>query len=110
MTGSGKTASGGQRPGGLWKPIRAGGWIGGLRLETPDLAWVAGEAQESSRSHDVSGARYVDCLRRKQESGYQPADIAPAASTSAIPKGASPLAAGGMLAFVLTRHSFRDPA
>ena len=28
----GKRASGGQRPGGLWKPILAGGWISGLRL------------------------------------------------------------------------------
>src|SRR6185312_3153191 len=91
-------ASGGQRPSGLWNGSLAGGWIDGLRSQTHDLAAGAGEAQNHAGSHEAAGARDVDCLRRKEESRYQLADVDPAASMSAIPKGASPLAAGGLRA------------
>src|SRR5436190_195079 len=44
------------------------------------------QPQNPLRPHEVAGARNVGCLRRKQESGYQPADIATAASTNGFPK------------------------
>ena len=97
-----------------WRPLET---HSGLRLdrhppvEARYLAAGAGEAQNPVGPHEVAGARDVDCLRRKQERRYQSKASAPAASTDAIPKGASPLAAGGscLLVSCLSATPCRPP-
>jgi len=64
-------------------------------VENPRSRRFAGEAQNHKGPLPGSCGPAFDSLRRKQESRYQLADVDPAASTNAIPKGASPLAAGG---------------
>jgi hypothetical protein len=56
----------------IWNGTGAGGWIGGLRLETHDLTAGAGEAQNPARPYEVAGARIVDCLRRKARKQISP--------------------------------------
>jgi len=74
-------------------------------VATHDLATTLAKPRSTRDRSKVPGARNVDCLRRKQESNFHLKAIAPAASTNAIPKGASPsregalrtTAAGGLL-------------
>ena len=66
-------------------------------IEDPRFRLGSGEAQNYMGPYYDQCGPGIDCLRRKQESGYHLKAVAPAASTNGFPKASRPLAAGGWL-------------